>query len=128
VVETPGSERKFWRAVAIVVAVLWLAFAGAVLHDWSARLYFVSLTAILGSVAWLSVTWRRDFVAGHRGPRGWLPWTIAFVGLWIPLFMGGAENGQHVTTMDGINLIFAAASLAAYRLLHRRPASAVSQS
>ena len=71
-----GSERHFAVAAYVFASVAWLCWLAFGLGGWQDRLFLVSLTAILGTIAWMAYLYRRD-----GDMWAWLPAAIAGLGL-----------------------------------------------
>jgi hypothetical protein len=102
------SERYYVVAACVIATVAWLCWLALGLRGWPDRLYLVSLTAILGTIVWMSYLCHRD---GNM--RAWLPAIIASLGLLAQIALTFPEGPEHVTLMAAAGL---AAALAAWAL------------
>jgi len=109
------SARYFTVGAGAIVAVAWLCWLAFGLGGWQDRLYLVSLTAIVGTIAWMGYRWYRD-----RDMRAWLPVAIASLGLLAQVAVTLPEGPLRVTLMAAAGLAGAIAAWAV-RLLAARP-------
>jgi hypothetical protein len=114
--DSSRSERYFLFAVCLIAGAGWLSWLAFGLPHWPDRLYLVSLTAIVGTMAVMAYLWWRG-----GGLRAWLPGTIAGTGLLAQLLLTTSEGPLRVTIMADAGLAFAIAAWAAWLLIRRYP-------
>ena len=120
---TPERPERYRAVAACAIAGAgWLCWLALGLQGWPDRLYLASLTAVVGTIAWMAFLWRRD-----RDVRASLPAIVAAAGLLAMIGLSLPQGPEHVALMAVAGL---AATVAAWlvRLLPRlMPASARSR-
>jgi len=109
------SPRSWTIGAGAIAGVAWLCWLAFGLGGWQDRLYLVSLTATVGTIAAMAYQWHRD---GDR--RALLAAVISGLGLVAMIGLSLPEGPEHVMQMALAGLAGAIAAWAV-RLLARVP-------